>query len=837
MKAFLSHSSKDKGYVDNVAALLRPGSYELDSETFDAGLVNSQAIVKALQRVDLFCLFLSENSVNSAYVEFEVLLGLELIASGKITRFLAICLDESSFSRAASNAKFFNIVRKTITPESAARLIEGTLISVKNSNEISSHPFLGRDAELKEIEDQVSDHDRPPIKSLFISGNIGSGRRSIARSFYQSHYPRCGKVIPEVKIDAFSSIHELYRTILTTLRPTLSAREFRERIQAFELAGLDEKHRLTADLLNGLLAAQEAAFLIDNGGILTDAGGLTDELDAVVSKLSPRPHPPAIIIAPRMTPKKLRRQQNDVAYVGTRALSYEATKRLLSRLTKDKDIILSSNALDALIKLSDGHPFNIYRLIEEVSERGVDALLASPGDFIDWKHRQSSEYVLKIKLSDDEIRILSILKSIPELDFETIVNSLEIDATKVSDSLYNLNSLHLVDGSGDLFRVSPAVLVAIERDKRVRISSAEEQRAMRSIAQSLSIRLEDGTAPVALVDTAILAALSTDDEMSGLAAAFLLPSHFVWMAKRSYDQRSWERSIRYAREGLRGADRLSLEGVVAACRYMCLPAARTGDLDAFEEGIRKLKSLKGNNWVKSNIAFFEGFNARLKGRLPAAEEFFRHSYDFSPGNISAAREIAAICLARNNLDEAEKFAREAFSYAQRNPYVVDILLAVLVKKHGRNSKRVTEINDMFDVLSKVGEEGGKSFYTTRRAEFEHLWGNNKEALRLIDIAIAKTPNLFEPQRIYAEILLKEGNKSRALTVLEGMREMVSARGHDDSRTNYRAYLVTYAHYLIEIGEWTQAKSIYDDEAIFTSHERMEAVKEIEVTQSYSLKKH
>lgn len=739
-------------------------------------------------------------------------------------------------SQASSNAKFFNIVRKTLTPESAARLIEGTLISVKQAAESSFHPFLGRETELKELEDQISDHNRPPAKGIFISGNFGSGRRSLARSFYQSHYPRSGRVIPSVKVDAFSSIHELYRNILTTLRPTLTAREFRERIQAFELAGIDEKRRQTADLLNGLLPAQETAFLIDNGGILTDSGALTEELDAVISKLSPRPHPPAIIIAPRMTPKKLRRSQNDIAYVGVRALPYEAAKRLLSRLTKDKDITLSIEALDALIKLSDGHPFNIYRLVEEISERGVEAFLASPGDFIDWKHRQSSEYVSKIEFNDIELKILAVLRAVPELDFSAIVAALEIDAQSVSDALSRLANLHVVDGDGDRFQVSPAVLVAVERDKRVRIPRDVEQNAMRSIANSLSVRLEEGTAPVALVDTAILASLSTNDEMSGFAAAFLLPSHYVWMAKRSYDQRAWERSIRYAQEGLKGSDRLSLEGVVAACRYICLPAARTGDVVAFAGGIKKLKGLNGNDWVKSNIAFFEGFNARLKGRLPTAEKFFRESYDFSPGNISAAREIAAICLARDNLDEAEKFAREAFSYAQRNPYVVDILLAVLVKKHGRNARRVTEINDMFDILSKVGEEGGKSFYTTRKAEFEHLWGNNKEALRLIDSAIVKTPTLFEPQRIYAEILLKDGNKSRALSVLDGMREMVGARDVEDSRTNYRAYLVTYAHYLVEIGEWDQAKKIYDEEAIFTEHERKTAVKEIEVTQSYSTKK-
>lgn len=99
MKAFLSHSSKDKGYVEAVADLLRPGTFELDSLTFDAGLVNSDSIIQALKRSDLFCLFLSKESVTAPYVNFETLLGIEFFASGKIGRFLALCLDDDSMLR------------------------------------------------------------------------------------------------------------------------------------------------------------------------------------------------------------------------------------------------------------------------------------------------------------------------------------------------------------------------------------------------------------------------------------------------------------------------------------------------------------------------------------------------------------------------------------------------------------------------------------------------------------------------------------------------------------------------------------------------------------------
>ena len=112
MRAFLSHSSKDKGFVEGVADQLKPGTFDLDSQTFDAGLVNSNAIAVALRRCDMFCLFLSASSVNSTYVEFETLLGVEFLARGQIERFLAICLDEEAFAQASSEVRFFNIVRK-----------------------------------------------------------------------------------------------------------------------------------------------------------------------------------------------------------------------------------------------------------------------------------------------------------------------------------------------------------------------------------------------------------------------------------------------------------------------------------------------------------------------------------------------------------------------------------------------------------------------------------------------------------------------------------------------------------------------------------------------------
>ena len=116
-----------------------------------------------------------------------------------------------------------------------------------------------------------------------------------------------------------------------------------------------------------------------------------------------------------------------------------------------------------------------------------------------------------------------------------------------------------------------------------------------------------------------------------------------------------------------------------------------------------------------------------------------------------------------------------------------------------------------------------------------MLGSNKDALRLIEEAIRKTPTIFEPRRLHAEILLKEGNKTKALEVVMFMREMVNARDPDERRTNYRQYLETYSHYLVEVGRYLEAKEVYDDGSIFTPDERLAAIRDIEITQGFRAK--
>jgi predicted Zn-dependent protease len=223
----------------------------------------------------------------------------------------------------------------------------------------------------------------------------------------------------------------------------------------------------------------------------------------------------------------------------------------------------------------------------------------------------------------------------------------------------------------------------------------------------------------------------------------------------------------------------------------------------------------------------------MRGRVPEAENFFRAAYDDSPGNFSAAHEIASICLARGNLTDAELFARQAFGSTPDNAYVLDILLRILMARDQQDAtKNDQEISLLFDRLKLVGEEEGRSFYTTRRAEYELKFGSLDEACKLIDGAVAKTPGIFNVHALRAEIYLERGNKAIARDEISTMRGIVYRRNSTERLTNLRPFLEIESSYYAAIDDFEKAKAAYRKEGVFTAAEAADAIRRIEIEQSF-----
>ncbi len=291
MKAFLSHSSRDKPLVEEVAEHLGAAQVEFDSSTFDSGLLNVEAIHAALKRSSIFVLFLTQDALESSYVRFEALLAQELLAKGLVEKFLVICLDAQAFSKADEHWKGFSFVRHLTTAQSVARLIQNHLIMDRARTASKHQPYVERSTEMNDLKELLIQPGAPPVKGIYISGNAGIGRRTLALRLYKDRYPAVNAVFPEIQIDILDGYDEIYRKLSQELLPSWPLSSLRARILGFSIADETGKSTQIASLFDQLVESREAIFIRDGGGLLDNDGALQQPLKQILSRVQRRSHP------------------------------------------------------------------------------------------------------------------------------------------------------------------------------------------------------------------------------------------------------------------------------------------------------------------------------------------------------------------------------------------------------------------------------------------------------------------------------------------------------------------------------------------------------------------
>jgi tetratricopeptide (TPR) repeat protein len=577
--------------------------------------------------------------------------------------------------------------------------------------------------------------------------------------------------------------------------------------------------------------SREAVFIRDAGGLLDNDGALQQALRQTFLKIQRRTHPTAVFIAERMVPRG-RRGDLEIAYIALPAMTDAQVRQLGGFLLTDAGIAYSNEDLDQVVALSDGHPFNVKFIVQTAIRYTLPVALADTTDLAQWKARRGAEFLRKIHFSTEEAAILSALRDFPVLDFATIQNIVGGEVSTVGAALSRLMDLHAIEGVGDTYQVAPPLRAAVGRDNRFALDPESRRAMLKVVSDTLKATTDDASISVSMIDAGILAILQEGAEIPAFMSAFLLPSHLVWLARRHYAARRWSDCARLAAAAILSVNRMSPAGRVEACRLLCLSSARLNQQDDFRKGIDLLRTWADDSWARSNVYFLIGFNARLDGNYPLAEENFRKSQKDSPGNFQAIRELAGICLARGELAAAEMFARKAFNVAPDNSYILDILLKVLIDcPRDKLREREPEIELLFQKLQDAAEEEGRSFYATRRAQFEFRHGSITEACRLIDTAAQRTPAIFDVHLLRAQIYLERGIKAVVSDEIEKMRRVVYRESVGERRSNIRSFLEIEASYLAATGDFSGAKKIYENRSVFSQEEAQREIRIIEYEQA------
>ena len=172
MKAFLSHSSEDKDFLQVIFDELGDSAI-YDKKSFIPGHKNNEEMANNIAKSDLFVYFISNNSLSSESVKFEC--DMAMAYNKKI---LPIIIDDTDISDERINLhikKLFNI-GKIKGRRKIIALIRSIFYELGERQSIKDSIFIGRNGEIGQIEDFLLENKKP--KCIIANGLSDTGRKT-----------------------------------------------------------------------------------------------------------------------------------------------------------------------------------------------------------------------------------------------------------------------------------------------------------------------------------------------------------------------------------------------------------------------------------------------------------------------------------------------------------------------------------------------------------------------------------------------------------------------------------------------------------------------------------
>jgi tetratricopeptide (TPR) repeat protein len=775
MKAFLSHSSKDKYFVGQVAASLGTTQIEYDQHTFEFTL-NAQAIRRALSRSDLFVAFLSSNSITSSFVTEEQRAALEARGRGNLEKVMVFAIDNTSYRMLPDWLREINVVQQLSSAKGCARRIQSALIALDAEKNRVSELYIGREEDEKRLRRVVSAPPKETPIAIHAVGHHGIGRRTFLRRSLTSLYPRVFEVFPEVTLGVYAGIEDFFRSIyhlhvVSPLSQTIAD------LEAFANKDYPAKLSQIIEIVREMAANGELLTVVDDGGVYTDEGDYQPFFADLISALSPLAKPAVCFVQTRMMP--LARQKNYIRSFHTylRPLSDDTVKDLISLSLNERGIDFTAQQVLSVAEHLDGHPFNVKFAVQYIAMYGIDILLNDPSELIEWKRRRAEDFLSRLEFNSIQIDVLAALTEYRYLAADMLFAILSNDPAELARNLRALEEFCCIERRENYYHISAPIREAVRRDMRFERSDGWKQSIGAAICEAIKDYKDDDFISVPILESATMAAAR-----GGKAPAFLshlvLPSHLLRIARDFYDRARRKDCIEFCERAYALKHRLPEDAQIEALRLWGLSAIRLGRdySDALNRVMARLRTYTSKT-ARRNALFLEGFKYRFVADWDKAEEKYLAALALSPGNQSINRELASLYCKERRYAEAETYARAAYRDAPTNPFILDILAETLLgKQHFGLPVDRDEIRRIQAELKIYGDAPGSSFFLVRDGQEKARDRNFPGALASLDKAIERTPTLLSPYFIRADVRLQAGDVLGAERDLEKINQLLTDAG-------------------------------------------------------------
>ncbi|MBU1087162.1 MAG: toll/interleukin-1 receptor domain-containing protein [Candidatus Omnitrophica bacterium] len=795
-KAFLSHSSKDKGFVEFVAKQLHQINCIYDKETFEEGMKTFEEIEKGLGQSDVFVVFLSESSLTSGWVKAEMDKAYVAQGEGVLKRIYPIIIDSSVlhsderiplWMRTEYNLQY--VGRPTV----AARRITQRLREVS----WEFHPrlkereniFVGRNNLINLFEERVDDVDAL-IPVCFIAG----GFKKIGRSSLLLHCLKKANLVsayyrpPVIKLSSHESLEDFIYKIYDL--------GFSVRVDLTQLMHkqIKEKIEIALKLIRDLQGAKEVLFIQDDGGIVTpDRIICTWFTDILLEMKKDNIVTFAISSMFRMHKYKLHNLDH-IFVVDVPELQKKERQGLLKRYVEFEELNLTTDDMNFIAGLLNGYPEQVFYSVDLIKDIGISEVKANSHLIIDFTIEKVAHVLTKYENNDMALKFLYLLSRFEFISYDLIFEIVG-ETTVYKELLRDFFASAVCEFLGanrEYIRVNDAIKDYISR---IRVALApehsekleEHHEMFLKKYKSEEIEISDF---MYSMQTALLSGDKIDKD-------YVIPSHYLNAMIKQYNSKAYKEVVQLADAILQNVEYMDAYIEKEIRYFLGLSLARLRD-PRFKTEVQKIEGPQHD--------FLFGFYYRLKGNNAKAIERLKLvlAQNTTLGNF-AKRELVLAYIHSGEYGTALELSRYNYEQQKNNPYHIQAYFECLIRDYTIRDDKATDTKllELLSNLEKTKTEIALEIYCNLKAQYLTFLKNDEDAaVQCINEGIGQKSDTLYLRLTKFDIFEHFNNVAGMAAVLEDLRKRT-----ENSVYFYNSYLRKKIAYLIRTGDFLAAEDL------------------------------
>ncbi len=664
MKAFLSYSSEDKDYLKVIFDKLGDSAI-YDRKSFVPGHINSEEMANNIAEANLFVYFISNNSLSSENVTYEY-----HIAMSCNKKILPIIIDDTEISDNRIDTilkRLFNI-GKIKNKRKIIALIQSTLYELDERQSIKDSIFIGRNEEIRQIEDFLLENKNS--KCIIANGISDTGRKT---TVYHA-LKKVGKIntknyIVNISLSQSDNIDSFYEFLNDASYENHST-------QNFILKSLDEKLDDILSLIQEFNNFGFFIFLNDDNCIVHHGGDVEGWFLQLVNKLERF----GLIVISTKKPRRNKEIQNaEILCVEIGEIERKYRNVLLDKYLEAYKIpIKDDEPLNSIKEHLSGSMSQIDFVAKLIKENNVKRVFDKYIREIDsYDRTKAFAYIdlYKQKYGDDIVDLLRLLAAYPFVSFsfiEKIQNKTGKPLLDYIDIFLN-DSVCLLEGIyKEYVRVNDVIACSLKRQQPISnfyISLLEEN------AIEFSENYDKCSDEYDLSETRIyIAKLLQNGNIKRIESILTITNFMQAIRDSYYEKKDFDQVIFLAQKVLERVSESDSYIEQDARYFLCLSLAKKKN-GVFLDAVRSMKR-EGERF------FLYGFYYRQIRDYKKAIEFQRKAMLSKSSEPRARKELVMLLCYLERFDEAYELAEQNYKRSPENPlYAQDYFICSYNKQN------------------------------------------------------------------------------------------------------------------------------------------------------------